>query len=65
MSVPIKTYSKTELADLYKVNKRTLANWIARNEKLQTEIKQIGYKKTQRSYSPKQVELIFKYIGTP
>ncbi len=60
-----KTYSKTQLADLYKIDVRTLRKWIKNNNALIEELKSVGYKIKQRSFTPLQVKTIFKHLGQP
>ncbi len=69
--VKIKSYTKHELAHLYNPTQcyvsamRTLRTWIERNEKLGKALSEHGYIPSQHSYTPKQVELIFTYLGKP
>ncbi len=39
--------------------------WIAFNQPLQEALKETGYKKRNRILTPRQVELIFEYLGEP
>ena len=62
---------KKELACLYFKNSTPnsatiqLSRWIVRNQKLHDELTLLGYHKCQRSFTPRQVELIFYYLGEP
>lgn len=63
-------YTK-ELAALYFANSTPkaatthLKRWIDRNESLKNELAETGYKEGQRVFTPRQVELIFRYLGEP
>ncbi|MBR0046446.1 MAG: DUF4248 domain-containing protein [Bacteroidaceae bacterium] len=69
--IDIVSMTKTELAMLYApdltphsaVNR--LAKWIACNKLLTAALRRTGYRKTARRFSPKQVKLIFHYLGEP
>lgn len=69
--IKTKSYSKSELAHLYNPTMcyisamRTLRLWISRNEKLKKALSDNGYILSQHSFTPKQVELIFIYLGKP
>lgn len=62
---------KVELARAYAPNLtdgaalNRLASWIAYNPQLTEELNKTFYKKTQRQYTPKQVQLIYEYLGEP
>ena len=68
---PIRVYSKKELALCYfpesmphtAVNR--LMAWIFLNNSLIAELKKTGYLKSSKLFSPRQVELITEYLGTP
>lgn len=68
---PVRVYSKAELAMLYNptqcvsVALDTLARWMRMNGPLLKELEAVGYNKYRRSFTPREVELIFKYIGEP
>ncbi|WP_455591762.1 DUF4248 domain-containing protein [Bacteroides sp.] len=68
---PIRVYTKAELAMLYNpascimVALNTLSRWIRMNGPLMKELEAIGYNKFRHSFTPREVELIFKYIGEP
>ncbi len=68
---PIRLYTKAELAMLYCPNQcidRALENfyrWILLNKPLLAELEAVGYNKYRRSYLPREVELIVKYMGEP
>lgn len=67
----IVSMTKTELAVLYApdikphsaVNR--LNKWITLNKPLIAALRRTGYKKNARRFSPKQVKLIFHYLGEP
>lgn len=51
---------KKELAELVGVSLRTFRYWL--NEKYFVELKEIGYMKTQKILTPKQVSFLFKKL---
>ena len=57
-SLPIRAFSKKELAVLYKISDKILRRWF--NEHPELEIK-----KSQKIFNVKQVEQIFKTFGIP
>lgn len=69
--IEIKTYSKGELALLYMPNvlqptaRRTMMGWIQKNAPLIAELYEAGYRDRAVLLTPKQVEIIFKYLGPP
>jgi len=66
ISVPefkIRKYTKSELAELYKISTKTLATWV--KKACEEDLKRIGYIKTQKYYSSTQVRIIIKHLGTP
>lgn len=66
-----KTYGRTELAQLYCPDLtsdaawRKLKRWITLNRDLTRELQDLGYTPSQRTFTPKQVSLIFYYLGEP
>lgn len=68
---PIRVYTKVELALLYNPSQsmmvaiNTLSRWIRMNSLLTKELHAIGYNKFRHSFTPREVELIFKYMGEP
>ena len=56
-------YTK-ELAAMYFANTH-LKRWIDRNESLKNELTETGYIEGQRVFTPRQVELVFRYLGEP
>ncbi len=68
---PIRMYTKAELAMLYCPNqcvKRALDNfyhWMLLNKELMAALEAVGYHKYRRSYLPREVELIVRYMGEP
>ena len=67
----IRTYTKKELALMYfpESMPRTAVNhlmvWIRRCDPLWEELMKMGYYKTSKSFSPKQVKAIVDYLGEP
>jgi hypothetical protein len=67
----VKSYGKAELAMLYnpqmcvKEALRTLTRWMVRNEQLYRELLAIGYRKTCKILTPKEVAVITHYLGEP
>lgn len=68
---PVRFYGRTELAIRYNPTLdaqsawRKLKEWIAYNPDLTSALKEAGYDPRRRSFTPKQVKLIFQYIGEP
>lgn len=68
---PIRIYSKADLAVLYcpdyamNTAMRNLSVWIRMNKALWSELEFIGYNPYRRSYMPREVGLIVKYLGAP
>ena len=69
--LPIKAYSKKELARLYapeltdKAAGKRLCQWIKHCRPLCDALERTGYKPLQRILNPAQVELVFRYLGEP
>jgi len=68
----IKSYGKSELAMLYFPNAETkkgalsnLSNWIKGNRKLRQALSQCGMPVRSKFFTPKEVALIFHYLGEP
>lgn len=68
----IKQYRKSELALLYFPECETkegalsnLKSWIKGNKKLTSELKKCGMPPRKKTYTPKEVSLIFHYLGEP
>lgn len=67
----IRSYGYGELAQLYfpNISKKSasaqLRRWILFNELLNEELRSVGMKKGQRILSPKQVDILIKYLGEP
>lgn len=70
-TMEIRTYTKQELASLYSPGTtdrsalRTLYNWIRLNTELRNELCATHYSKWSKSFTPRQVRLIVKYLGEP
>ena len=68
---PIRVYSKVELAMLYNPGKcitpalQCFYRWIRMNKPLVAELEAVGYYKFRRSFTPREVRIIFKYLGEP
>lgn len=65
LDTPIKRYSKSDLAFMYKRNIQTFMKWIRNNKALFCELKKKGYQSSQKDFSKEQVLLIFAYLGEP
>ena len=68
----IKPYGKSELALLYFPNAVTphaalsnLNSWIKGNKQLSEALKACGMPLKSKTYTPKEVALIFHYLGEP
>lgn len=67
----IRTYTKVELSMLYNPMScltnalNTLATWIRMNLPLCEELEAVGYNKYRRSFTPREVSLLVKYLGEP
>lgn len=62
---PIRTYTKSQLCNLYSCCNKTLNKWIHKNETCMTLLSQVGYEKTMSILNPLMVEIIFECIGNP
>lgn len=67
-----RAYGKSELAMLYfpgADKSHTAVNhlmaWVHHNQELTQRLKEMGYKKTSKFFTPKQVALIVEYLGEP
>lgn len=60
--VQIKPYGKSELADMYATNVETLMRWL---RPFSDDLEEMGYRKMQRIFTPRQVKFIFETIGEP
>lgn len=68
----IKSYGKSELALLYFPNATTpigalsnLNSWIRGNKQLSDELRSCGMPLKSKFFTPKEVALIFHYLGEP
>ena len=67
----VRTYTKEELAMLYNPTYcvsnaiSTLAAWIRLNKPLKAELASVGYNRYRRSFTPREVSLLVKYLGEP
>jgi len=68
---PIRIYYKQELAMRYfpgdnpRVARDKLTRWINRCTPLLSALAMVQYRTTEKFYTPRQVELIFQYLGEP
>lgn len=62
MSVPVKSYSKAELAQMYGIRRETLMLWI---RPFLTEMEVLGYRHFQKTLTPAMIKLIFDKLGEP
>lgn len=66
-----RAYTKVELATLYNpascitVALKTLSRWMKANELLMAELEAVRYNKYRRTFTPKEVGIIVKYLGEP
>lgn len=69
--VPVRAYTKQELARMYapeltdKAAGKRLCQWMKLCRPLWMELEKTGYQPLQRILNPRQVELIFRYLGEP
>lgn len=67
----IRAYGKLELAQLYLPHLRpigaklALLRWINGDQELLDKLKDTGYHKLQKSFTPRQVRLILEYLDAP
>ncbi len=67
----VRAFGYGELAQLYfpQITKQSATiqfrRWIRINNSLQIELTSNGFRKFQKMLTPKQVEIIIKYIGEP
>ena len=67
----IRAYGRTELAQMYMPNLsasrawRKLQEWIAMCPGLRDRLAQYGYNGCQRTWTPRQVEMIVEVLGEP
>lgn len=72
MEFKVKAYGKSELAMLYFPDAGSahtavnhLMSWIHRNPELSEELMKMGYRKSDKFFTPKQVAVIAGYLGEP
>jgi len=67
----MKVMGKGELAGMYMpkatvaVARAYLISWIKNNEQLKKELEEAGYTSRAKLLTPKQIEIIFNYLGEP
>ena len=67
----VRPYSKKELALAYAPDisagaaLNRLAQWINHNPALRQALAEAGYRPSQRMFTSRQTELIFRYLGAP
>lgn len=63
-SIPIKSYSKAELAEFYNVTSALFQTWLQKREK---ELKKLGYERHQKVLTVAQVRFLFRddVLGQP
>lgn len=67
----LRSYGYGELALLYFPNSTKksattqLRRWIRRNGELQRTLKQVGFTERQRILTPRQVEVVIRFVGEP
>lgn len=65
------TFSHQELAVMYFPDVRPesassmLSRWINRDPELLDELRRMGYRKHQRTFTPRQVNILFDHLGDP
>jgi len=57
--VRLKSYSKSELKEMYGISAKTLSAWIKPFKE------ELNIKSNQRLYTPKQIKIIFDKLGNP
>jgi hypothetical protein len=57
-----KAKSKSEYSKSMRVTNRTVNNWIERNPNLMNELKESGWKKTAKYWTPKQLVILDKHL---
>jgi hypothetical protein len=69
--IPCKAYTHQQLAVMFfpelspESASRQLTRWIKRDPELLLALQHMGYGDRHRVYSPKQVEVLFNYLGRP
>lgn len=67
----VRSYTKVELSMLYNpelcvtLALKALSRWIRANSKLLEELDAVGYNKYRRTFTPKEVAIIIRYLGEP
>lgn len=69
--IPIKSYGFTELGLLYNPHlqpgsaAQSLKRWINYNPQLTATLKEAGWRKGQRKFTPLQTQQIIRFLGEP
>jgi hypothetical protein len=70
-TTPIRAYTKVELAQLYnphlsdETSLQQLRRWLHHNPALMDELRAAGYRPARHSFTPREVAIIFRYLGEP
>jgi hypothetical protein len=62
---PIKSYSKSQVARMMGISTDTLRKYLMLNKELFNSLTQFGYNPYQKTLTPRQIELIFCFLGRP
>lgn len=71
MHVQVRSYGITELGLLYNPTlqpdsaAKAIKRWIAFNANLTTALREAGWRKGQRKFTPLQTQQIFRFLGKP
>lgn len=71
ISFKIKAYTKADLAMMYNpeqcvaVALKRLSRWVQANPNLKKELEEMNYNKYRRTFTPKEVDVIVRYLGEP
>jgi hypothetical protein len=70
-NTPIRAYTKAELAQRYNPHlsndtaMQQLRRWLKHNPALMQELRDAGYRPACHSFTPREVAIIFRYLGEP
>ena len=65
MKEELKSINKSTIAASYGISVPTLISWIDRNEDMLNDLFDIGYSRFQKTFTPAQLEIIYRDIGKP